>query len=269
MPNRIIKESICTSENIDQLSAFAETAFVRLIVNCDDFGRFFGNPKILAARLFPLKDVSTYDMTSVLNALVAADLVTVYEVDGKQFVQLKTWSDHQQKRATKSKFPDPPAEQIAADDDSCNQLQSIDINCNQVPTDDSKCPRNRIRNRNTVNDNRYSLSLIEDDEAAEINAEHDKVLQAAENAGFARNDATRAKLLDLYATYGLQKMVDGFNSCVEHGVSNIAYLAAVLKGEPKKQKANVPAQQYGQRDYSGEQEDAMRRMIEGAGIHAV
>lgn len=31
----------------------------------------------------------------------------------------------------------------------------------------------------------------------------------------------------------------------------------------------VPAQNYAQRDYSEEQADAMRRMIEGAGIHAV
>lgn len=264
MPNRIIKESICTSENVDRLSAFQETAFVRLIVNCDDFGRFFGNPKILAARLFPLKDISTELMEETLRALVEADLVTVYTADGKSFVQMNTWTNHQQKRATKSKFPAPPADHAPEDEGTCEQLQSIDINCNQVPADDSKCPRNRIRN--TINDNRYSLSLIGDEEAAEINAEHDKVLQAAENAGFARNDATRAKLLDLYSVHGLQKMVAAIESCVEHGVSTIAYLAAVLKGEPKKEKpkGNVPAQNYSQRDYSGEQAEAMARMLKGA-----
>ena len=260
MPNRIIKESICTSENVDRLSAFQETAFVRLIVNCDDFGRFFGNPKILASRLFPLKDISTELMEETLRALVDADLVTVYTADGKAFVQVSKWADHQQTRATKSKFPAPPAPE---DEGTCDQLQSIDINCNQVPADDSKCSRNRIRN--TINDNRYSLSLIGDEEAAEINAEHDKVLQAAENAGFARNDATRAKLLDLYSVHGLQKMIAGIESCVEHGVSNIAYLAAVLKGEPKKEKpkGNVPAQNYTQRDYSDEQAEAMARMLKG------
>lgn len=253
MPNRIIKESICTSENVDQLTAFQETAFVRLIVNCDDFGRFFGNPKILASRLFPLKNVTPEEMTETLKALVSADLVTVYEVDGKPFVQMNTWADHQQTRAKKSKFPEPVLMQIPA----------VDSNCNQMQSDDSKCPRNR--NRYTNNDNRYSLSLIGDEEAAEINAEHDKVLQAAENAGFARNDATRAKLLDLYSVYGLQKMIAGFESCVEHGVSNIAYLAAVLKGEPKKATGKtVPAQNYTQRDYSGEQTEAMARMLKGA-----
>ena len=42
MPNRILKESICTNEQIDGLTAFEETVFYRLIVICDDFGRFDG-----------------------------------------------------------------------------------------------------------------------------------------------------------------------------------------------------------------------------------
>lgn len=36
MGNRIIKESICSSPTIDQLSWFEEAFFYRLIVNCDD-----------------------------------------------------------------------------------------------------------------------------------------------------------------------------------------------------------------------------------------
>lgn len=246
MPNRIVKESICTSENIDQLTPFEETVFVRLMVNCDDFGRFDGRAKILSSRLFPLKNITPDAMTEALQSLVNADLVTVYEVDGKPYLFMNSWEKHQQKRANKSKYPAP-------DESICNQLIS----------NDSKCPRNRNRNRESRIEKRYSESLIGEDEAAEINAEHDKVLQAAENAGFARNDATRAKLIDLYSVHGLQKMVAAIESCVEHGVSNIAYLAAVLKGEPKKEKpkGNVPAQNYTQRDYSGEQDEAMQRML--------
>ena len=37
MPNRIIRESICTSDSVDKLSWFEEVLFYRLIVNCDDF----------------------------------------------------------------------------------------------------------------------------------------------------------------------------------------------------------------------------------------
>lgn len=238
MPNRIIKESICTSETIDQLTPFQETVFIRLIVNADDYGRFYGNPKIVSARLFPLKSITPEEMTEALKALTDAELITPYVSCGKTYLLVNSWAKHQQTRATKSKFPEPSA--IVPD--------SSDSNGNQVISDDIKCARYSYSY--SINDNRNSLSLS-GEEAADIAADHDRILNAAETAGFARNDATRAKLIDLYATHGLQKVLDGIGSCVDHGVSNIAYLTAVLKGEPKRQKPTVNAQNYEQRDYSG------------------
>ena len=253
MPNRIIKESICTSENIDQLTAFEETVFIRLMVNADDYGRFDGRAKILSARLFPLKNVTPEEMSDALDSLVNADLVTVYEVDGKPYVHLNSWEKHQQTRATKSKYPAPS-----------------DSTCNQLISDDSKCPRNRIRNRNrnTINDNDIrtddnaaDTGFISDDEAKAIQSEQNRVLDAAEDAGFGKSNSVRAGLLKLYADYGLEKMLSGFESCVKHGVSNLAYLEAVLKGAPKKAKANS-AQDYEQRDYNGIQKDIMDRQAQ-------
>lgn len=248
MPNRIIKESICTSENIDQLTPFEETVFIRLMVNADDFGRFDGRAKILSARLFPLKNITPEEMTNALQSLVSADLVTVYEVDGKPFIHLNSWEKHQQTRASKSKYPAPS-----------------DSICNQMIADDSKCPRNRIRNRirNTINDNDIrkddnadDTGFMSSEEAKTIQSDHDRVLDAAEDAGFGKSNSVRAGLLKLYADYGLEKMLSGFESCVKHGVSNIAYLEAVLKGAPRKAKG---AQDYEQRDYSAVQNDAMKR----------
>ena len=250
MPNRIIKESICTSDSIDQLSPFEETVFIRLIVNCDDFGRFDARPKILSSKLFPLKDIDVVQMTNALDALRDADLVTVYEVDGKPYLYLNSWAQHQQTRATKSKYPSP-------DESTCNQLIS----------DDTKSPRIRIRNRNTINDirNRNTEGFINDDEAHEIQGEHDRVLDAAEDAGFKCSNSERATLLKLYAEYGLEKMLAGFESCVKHSAPNLAYLEACLKGTPKK----VNAQGYEQRDYADVQEQMMkeqeRRILERLG----
>ena len=122
--------------------------------------------------------------------------------------------------------------------------------------------KEKKRNEMKGNEN---TSLLSDDAAAEIQLEQDRILSAAEAAGFARNDATRAKLIALYADHGLQKVLDGIESCVEHNAPNIAYLRAVLKGEPKKAKADVSAQKYTQRDYADEQQEAMLRMIKGAG----
>jgi len=140
LPNRIIKESICTSESIDQLSAFHETVFYRLIVNCDDYGRMDARPKILAAKLFPLKDIRVSQMEEALRTLTSAELVSTYEVDGKPFLQMKTWNRHQQIRAKKSKYPAP--------DGSFNSEDNI---CNQMISDDCKCPRNPIQSESNPN----------------------------------------------------------------------------------------------------------------------
>ena len=134
MPNRILKESICTSDNLDQLSAFQETMFYRLLVNCDDYGRMDARPKILASKLFPLKDIRVSQMEEALRALTSAELVILYEVDGKPFLQMKTWERHQQIRAKKSKYPGPDS-----------GVRVSDSNCKQMISGASKCPRNPIQ----------------------------------------------------------------------------------------------------------------------------
>ena len=135
MPNRILKESICTSDNIDELTTFQENVFYRLLVCCDDFGRMDARPKILASKLYPLKTIRADQMADALRALSSAELVTLYEVDGKPFLQMKTWERHQQIRAKRSKYPEP---------ENSNMISS-DIICNQMISDDCICPRNPIQ----------------------------------------------------------------------------------------------------------------------------
>ena len=245
MPNRILKESICSSENIDQLSPMAEIAFYRLIVNCDDYGRMDGRVKIIKSRLFPLKDITNDEMLSMLSELERAELIQAYVVDGKPYLQMKTWENHQQVRNHKSKYPSP-------DEDNCDQLQSIDINCNQLISNDSKCPRNPIQSNPYPNPNPVSVSESElsDDDAHEIQSEQNRVLDAAVDAGFQQSNTVRAKLIALYAENGLDRMLNAINECVTHGAVNLAYLQAVLRGGPRKEKPKVNAQDFQQRDYS-------------------
>jgi len=136
MPNRLIKESICTSDNLDQLTSDEERFFYRLMVNCDDYGRFEGRPAILRARLFPLKldSIKESQIQKWLKALEEANLVYLYESEGLPYIQIIKWDSHQQIRAKKSKFPNP------------------DSNGNQMISSDSICPRNPIQSnpiRNT------------------------------------------------------------------------------------------------------------------------
>lgn len=117
MPDRMIRASICTSDTLNELSDFEERFWHRLIVNCDDFGRFDARPAILKGSLFPLADGKTKkDMADALNKLASVGLVELYTVDGKPFLHVVTWSKYQRSRATKSKFPAP--------DSTCCQLTS-------------------------------------------------------------------------------------------------------------------------------------------------
>ena len=103
------------------------------------------------------------------------------------------------------------------------------------------------------------LPLMGDDEAQEIQVEQNRVLDAAEDAGFDRSNSVRAGLIQLYAEYGLDKTIEGIKACVDHSAVNLAYLRAVLKGEkkPAKQGRVLPAQDFRQRDYSGVENDQM------------
>lgn len=121
MPNRIIKESICTSDTIEQLSWFEEVTFYRLIVSADDYGRMDARPAILKGRLFPLKDVTAKQVEAAVIRLSTVGIVKLYEVEGRPYLQLCTWANHQRIRKSKEKYPAPidTSPQLAA---SCGEL---------------------------------------------------------------------------------------------------------------------------------------------------
>lgn len=139
MPNRILKESICTSRDINQLSAEEEVFWYRLIVNCDDYGYLDADPAIIRAKTFPrrIDSVTNEAIVSWLKSLVILGMVEVFEKDGAFYLRLPSWRTHQQVRAKRRKYP-----QI---DDSCRILLADDINCQQMMADDITCYRNPIQ----------------------------------------------------------------------------------------------------------------------------
>jgi hypothetical protein len=136
MPNRILKETIRTSDTIDQLSPEAEVCWYRLLTAVDDFGRMDARPKILRATLFPLRldTVTEAKMDKWLADMERVGLIAIYQVDKRPYLQVITWEHHQQIRAKRSKFPAP-----------CNHLISDDITCKQMISDDCTCYRNPIQ----------------------------------------------------------------------------------------------------------------------------
>lgn len=151
MPNRIIKESVCTSDSIDSLSWFEEVLFYRLIVNCDDYGRFDGRPSIIKSRLFPLKEnLTTKTVSGAIKKLESAGIVTLYVFEGRPYLYLPTWDHHQSVRAKRSKFPAPE-----------DGVKSSASRCKQMKADESTCPRNPIQSESESESESEKRTLAE------------------------------------------------------------------------------------------------------------
>lgn len=128
MPNRILKETIKNSPEIDQLNWFEEVVFYRLIVSADDYGCFDGRATVLKNTLFPTKDnITKSAIENAISKMARLGLVRPYEVDGRPYLFLPTWKLHQRVRNKNRKYPLPPAEtDLTAD---CGQLTA---NCCQT-----------------------------------------------------------------------------------------------------------------------------------------
>lgn len=105
MPNRVLRDWTA-SDKIDQLSPGAEVFFTRLIMKADDYGLYYGNPKLLNSALFPLRDYDNGKVSLWLTECVKAGIIQKYTVDGKDYIHILGFD--QRLRLMKSKFPAPP-----------------------------------------------------------------------------------------------------------------------------------------------------------------
>ncbi len=110
MPNRILREGILTSPKVAKLGWAEEVLYRRLMSLVDDYGRYFASTDVLRGHAYPrqINKVSDSDLAKWLRGCVDAGLVRVYPAeDGESYLEIVNFG--QQVRATKSKFPAPPA----------------------------------------------------------------------------------------------------------------------------------------------------------------
>jgi hypothetical protein len=93
----------------------------------DDYGRYDGRASILRATLYPLKldRVSERDVETWLRNCEETGLVTVYTVEGKQYLELLKFD--QRLRAKNSKWPHPPSSAV--------RCQHVSSNATEVTTE--------------------------------------------------------------------------------------------------------------------------------------
>lgn len=125
MPTRLLSDTITTSEKLSKLTYFERWFFACLIVTTDDYGRYDARPKLLSARCFPLEDVPIADISSAISSMQKVNLITLYSYQGKDYLQITKWEEHQRIRNQRSKFPSP----------NDGELQTFD---SEPPTNDGE-----------------------------------------------------------------------------------------------------------------------------------
>jgi hypothetical protein len=230
MPNRIIKDSICTSPNIDQLSRDAEVFFYRLIVQCDDYGRMDARLPILRAKCYPLQiDKVTQDDIKVwLAELVQAELVILYTVSGSDYLQMRTWERHQQVRAKRSKYP---------------EMQASDINCDQVQSDAPVIQSNPIQSESDA----QAQSNDDETRRTKFRPKEDPIVAAVvakmEDSGIGLSTTTVDYYVEAAQQYGLQAVLSGITAAVERGKQHrVKYVLACIEDKAQgKEEGKPPA----------------------------
>lgn len=104
MANRVIRDWTA-SEAVQELSAEAEVFFTRLIMKADDYGNYTGNPKLINAALFPLKDYKVKQIESWINECRVNGLIVPYSNSNKDYIHIPNFG--QTLRRMKAVFPSP------------------------------------------------------------------------------------------------------------------------------------------------------------------
>lgn len=130
MPNRIIKDTLRTSKNVNLLTDFQFRVWVYLITYVDDYGRGSSDPELLKGLVFTRRrGVTEQQISKALADLANAGMITLYEVDGESYLYFPNWDKHQRIQTKKSKFPSPD-----------NAIRCSTVNHGDSPTESNPNP---------------------------------------------------------------------------------------------------------------------------------
>ncbi|HWT40945.1 MAG TPA: hypothetical protein VN081_06830 [Dongiaceae bacterium] len=103
---RTIKPEFWTDEKVVELSAFARLLFIGIWNFCDDEGRMVHSPKRMKMQIFPADSI---DCAELIGEIQRASLITIYAVDGIEYLQVLGFAKHQKiDKRSPSKLPSPP-----------------------------------------------------------------------------------------------------------------------------------------------------------------
>ena len=130
MSSRILADDILSSETLNELCPEQECLWYRILVSVDDYGCMDARPIVVLARCYPLRvtELTPEQVDAWLHDLAKVGLITMYQVDGKAYLQVGKWEQHQRIRSKRHKCPLP--------DQTGSTLQQLAASC-----DNSRNPR--------------------------------------------------------------------------------------------------------------------------------
>jgi len=111
---RTIKPEFWTSEQVADCSLNARLLFIGIWNFCDDHGVHPASIRRLKMELFPSDSISDGEIESLINELLLAELLNVYQVNGKGYWQVTGWAKHQ--KIEKPTYRHPLPQELIVED---------------------------------------------------------------------------------------------------------------------------------------------------------
>ena len=121
-------------------------------------------------------------------------------------------------------------ENVGSESSAAERMRKMRERNNVTPLLRDRYGEKEIEKEKEQEQEEVPVVVVDDpDNLQQIQREHSEILDAAEAAGFPKNNATFDKIIDLYAEFGKESVLAGISACVDQGITKITYLRACVK----------------------------------------
>lgn len=210
---RMIDPMIWQDEEFGALTAQAKILFIGLFSNADDEGRIRANPAYIKSTIFMYDSIDLKSVETFRDE-VAGNMksIQLYQVDGKDYIQLKNWSEYQKQhkdRIVSSTLP-PYIEDVSDNVGQVSDNVGVDkVRLDKIRLGKDKLDKNDDKNSDEFSELKETLGVPEPSNKGinhEFQAEAMRIIKALgvsddrKSSYFkAVKEESRGRILDAYA----------------------------------------------------------------------
>ena len=213
---RNIKPGFFLNEELAEISPEGRLLFIGLWMLADREGRLEDRPKKIKAEIFPYEN---YDVDSLLNDLESKNFIKRYCIAEKRYVQVITFTRHQNPHPREAKSIIPPCEEIAENVDITESREKV------LPSREKVLPSRADTpfSESPLSSSSESMTKDEQDVSAAV-AIYEEVIGKP-----IHGENEKDLLLKLLDTYGIANVKYAMNEAIKHDARNLAYIEKILE----------------------------------------